>query len=65
MERDAATNRASNAISQGSYDSLRKSFDKLRDQFKEAQEGREAAVDELRAEQGATTETTEYETQKR
>ena len=53
-QRDAAPARASNAISQESYDSLRKSFDKLRDQFKEAEEGRKAAVDELRAEQAKT-----------
>ena len=53
-EKNAANDRASNAISQANYDSLRRSFDILRDQLNEAQEGRKAAVDELRAEQAKT-----------
>ena len=40
---DAANDRASVAISQASYDSLRKSVDTLRDQFREAQDGRSAS----------------------
>ena len=53
-ERDAATDRASKAISKESYDSLRKSLDVERGQLKEAEEGRKAAEDELRAEQAKT-----------
>ena len=53
-ERDAAKDRLSDAISQSSYDSLKNSFNILRDQFKEAQEGRKAAVDELQAERAKT-----------
>ena len=53
----AANDRASVAISQASYDSLRKSVDTLRDQFREAQDGRKAAMDELRAERAKTEDT--------
>ena len=53
-EKDAAKDRLSDAISQASYDSLKNSFNTLRDQFKEAQEGRKAAVDELQAEREKT-----------
>ena len=49
-QRDAANKRASNAISQSSYDSLRKSFDTLRDQLNDAQDAKKAAIDELQAE---------------
>ena len=53
-QRNAANDRLSNSISQASYDSLKNSFNTLRDQFKEAQEGRKAAVDELQAERAKT-----------
>ena len=62
-EKDAANNRASNAISQASYDSLKTSFNKLRDQFKEAQEGKKAAEDELRAERAKTETLSQQESE--
>ena len=53
-QRNAANDRLSDSISQASYDSLKNSFNTLRDHFKEAQEGRKAAVDELQAERAKT-----------
>ena len=53
-QRDAANKRASNAISQSSYDSLRKSFDTLRDQFKDPKDPKQAAIDDLQAERAKT-----------
>ena len=63
-ERDAAKHIASDAISKATYDSLRNSFDTLRDQLKEAREGRVAAVDELRAERAKMETVVQQESEK-